>query len=133
MVDAIRTGNVDCHYQGRLALLRFRGKEQLDTEVGRALFVTMHNQILINSFLGCSTPPEDFLQSVLPQGDGNSVLEFGIVMHRISRFFATLSGLVELSTPTPTQEQRAQLIAALGQGVALDDRLTTSIKYLQVD
>lgn len=54
-------------------------------------------------------------------------------MYRVARFYATLSRLVRLSTQTPTLEQRAQLIAAIGQGVALDDHLTTSMESLPVD
>jgi hypothetical protein len=137
-------GDLDSHYQGRITLLYLRGREQLQTRIGRALFVIVHNQHLINSFLGRKPPTEDFLKKIAPDDEWDKFLVFGMAMYNAARFYAELSALISVCA-SPNSEidimsgqgegvarrkRRTQLIDAIGKGIALDDNLTQSLASL---
>ncbi|KAF2189333.1 hypothetical protein K469DRAFT_683740 [Zopfia rhizophila CBS 207.26] len=47
------------HSPGRLAPLRLRGREQLQTQAGRNLFIILYHEQLVASFIGKSEPLEE--------------------------------------------------------------------------
>jgi hypothetical protein len=123
----------ESHYHGQITLLKLRGKAQLETKVGRSLFAVVQNQLLMWSFLGSFAPVKCFAQWYHPGLEWSLTLDFGVVLHRIAYFNATVRKLIEASSPLPAARQRLRLISIISQGVALDDELCKCVEPIPRD
>lgn len=97
------------HVSGRRALIKLRGREQLETASGRTLFIIMHHEQLVSSFITDTEPSEEFNSWIYGAFPPSTILTLELLMHDTSSFLALLKRILS-QEPKPHPQEIIRLI-----------------------
>ncbi|KAF2462868.1 uncharacterized protein BDR25DRAFT_118150 [Lindgomyces ingoldianus] len=108
------------HGPGRLALLRLRGPEQLETITGRNLFTLLYHDQLISTFLGNGELMDEFPAWMHRSYPPSPMKSMKLLMHEISCLLSCLKKVLSRSQ-TKATTQMAQIRKRVSVYQSVDD------------
>jgi len=94
----------EAHSSGRLALLKLRGREQLNTVSGRSVFITLQNEQLMSHFTNDTAPSEEVNSWMYGAFPPSPVVVMELIMHDILSWRALLKETLLQTSKVSSQE-----------------------------